>query len=335
MGVSLSVVLHQFWPPAPKFTEKDVPDQEGKVYIVTGASAGVGKELVKLLYSLNAKSISSIISTFPRSRGRLHFLRIDLSDLDSVAQAADAFLRKEKRLDALWNNAGVMMPPEGSKTKQGYELQLGTNTLAAFLFTRLLTPRMARTPGNPRVLWVASSATELMSPKRGIDMNKLDGKGLSMTARYGASKGGMALLSQEYAKRYGEDGIISVAMNPGNLKTDLRRHLPWWLATTSGWIGYDPIKGAYTELYTGFSKDITLENSGCWVIPWGRIRPVRKDIRDGAVSEADGGTGLGEKFWQWCEAELAPYLKEEGHDRGQGPKNVQPGNNDLRYRSTE
>lgn len=53
-------------------------------------------------------------------------------------------------------------------------------------------------------------------------------------------------------------------MNPGNLKTDLRRHLSWLMATIFGWISHDPIKGAYTELYSAFSEDITVEISGCW-----------------------------------------------------------------------
>lgn len=53
-------------------------------------------------------------------------------------------------------------------------------------------------------------------------------------------------------------------MNPGNLKTELRRHLHWIIATFFGWMSWDPVYGAYTELFAGFSPDITPENSGCW-----------------------------------------------------------------------
>ncbi|KAJ4182293.1 short-chain alcohol dehydrogenase [Fusarium falciforme] len=90
-------------------------------------------------------------------------------------------------------------------------------------------------------------------------------------------------------------------MNPGNLKTELRRHLHWIVATFFGWMSWDPVYGAYTELFAGFSPDITPENSGCWVIPWGRIAPVREDIR------ASAENGLGEKFWDWCERETWEY----------------------------
>ncbi|KAJ3533293.1 hypothetical protein NM208_g8049 [Fusarium decemcellulare] len=305
--------LSQIWPPAPRFTEKNVPDQSGKVFIVTGASAGVGKELAQILFSLNAKvylasrteskvneAIEYIRSTAPNSAGSLHFLSINLEDLNSVKQAAATFLEKESRLDGLWNNAGVMLPPEGSKTKQGYELQLGVNCLSSFLFTRLLTPLMVQTarsepPGAVRVLWVGSSAVELFSPPGGVDLTNLDYKrDMTNSDKYAVSKGGMVLLSQEYARLHKEDGIISVAMNPGNLKTELRRHLPGYLAMIFGWLSWDPRYGAYTELFAGFSPDITLENSGCWVIPWGRISPVRQDIQDSASN------GVGERFWAWC-----------------------------------
>ncbi|KAM0421123.1 hypothetical protein ACHAPT_011015 [Fusarium lateritium] len=308
--------LSQLWPPAPRFTEKNVPDQAGKVFIVTGASAGVGKELARILYSLNTKvylasrtetkvndAIAYIRSAVPESTGELHFLPINLEDLDSVKQAAASFLQQESRLDALWNNAGVMMPPAGSTSKQGYELQLGVNCVASFLFTQLLTPILTETaknepPGSVRVLWVASSAAELFSPPGGVNMSNLDNqRSVFPSEKYGVSKGGMVLLSQEYAKRHEKDGIISVAMNPGNLKTELRRHLPWIFATIFGWISWDPQYGAYSELFAGFSPEITPENSGCWVIPWGRISPIRDDIRESAEN------GLGEKFWEWCERE--------------------------------
>lgn len=252
-------------------------------------------------------AIAYIRSAVPKSTGDLVFLPVNLEDLGSVKEAAASFLQKETRLDALWNNAGVMRPPEGSTSKQGYELQLGVNCIASFLFTQLLTPALAEAakhepPGSVRVLWVASSAAELFAPHGGVDMDNLDYKrNVNTGEKYGMSKGGMVLLSQEYARRHQKDGIISVSMNPGNLKTELRRHLHWIIATFFGWMSWDPVYGAYTELFAGFSPDITPENSGCWVIPWGRIAPVREDIR------ASAENGLGEKFWDWCERETWEY----------------------------
>ena len=200
-----------------------------QVFIVTGSSSGVGKELAQILYSHNAKvyvaarsqskadaAISSIKTAFPDSTGELVYLHLDLDDLTTIKKSAEDFLSREKKLDVLWNNAGVMRPPQGSKTKQGYELQLGTNNLAPFLFTKLLTPIMAETaksspPGAVRVVWVSSSIAEAYSPTNGVDMNNLGyEQDKNAWHKYGVSKAGNVLHCKEYAKRHAGDGIISV-----------------------------------------------------------------------------------------------------------------------------
>ena len=200
-----------------------------QVFIVTGSSSGVGKELTQILYAHDAKvyvaarskeragqAMEEIRANFPASKGELVYLHLDLEDLSTVKASAEEFLGKEDRLDVLWNNAGVMNTPAGSKTKQGYELQLGTNNIAPFLFTKLLTPVLVETAktapkGSVRVVWVSSSAAEMIAPVGGVDMNNLDyKKDLPRWMKYGVSKGGNILHSNEFAKRYEEDGIISV-----------------------------------------------------------------------------------------------------------------------------
>lgn len=109
-----------------------------------------------------------------------------------------------------------MIPPQGSKTKQGYELQLGTNNVAPFLFTKLLTPLLIKTaanatPGTVRVTWVSSSAAKRFSPPGGIDMSNLDyKKEQSAWQKYGASKAGNILHSSEFARRFKDSGVISL-----------------------------------------------------------------------------------------------------------------------------
>ena len=196
---------------------------------MTGGASGIGLELVKILYAHNAKvyvaarseqkaskAIASTESSFPKSNGELVFLHLDLNDLMLVKQSAESFLSKESRLDVLWNNAGVMTPPQGSKTKQNYESQLGTNCLGPFLFTKLLTPLLVSTAksaprGSVRVVWLGSSAAEMMSPKGGVDMTNIDYKiDKSAWYKYGTSKAGNVLYSKEFAKRYQANDVISV-----------------------------------------------------------------------------------------------------------------------------
>lgn len=109
-----------------------------------------------------------------------------------------------------------MAPPAGTKTKQGYELQLGTNNVAPFLFTKLLTPILLKTAktaptGTVRVVWTSSSAAVTVAPKGGVLMDNLDYKvDKAAFHKYGVSKAGNVFHATEFAKRYGSEGIISV-----------------------------------------------------------------------------------------------------------------------------
>jgi retinol dehydrogenase 12 len=140
MPSALSVAF----PPAPTFTESNLPSLSGKVYIVTGAASGVGFELAKILYAaggtvyIAARSVSRCEGAIEKikaqqktgSIGKLGSMVINLADLRTVKGAANDFLKKESRLDVLFHNAGVMTPPSGSKdelvsldeTRMGNEL---------------------------------------------------------------------------------------------------------------------------------------------------------------------------------------------------------------------
>lgn len=102
--------------PTPTLTEQNLPDQSGRVCIVTGGYAGCGKELSKILYGKNAtvyvagrseekgkNAIEEIKKTHPSSDGRLEFLKVDLSDLNTIKGSAEEFMRREQRLDVLTN----------------------------------------------------------------------------------------------------------------------------------------------------------------------------------------------------------------------------------------
>lgn len=261
-----------------------------QVYIVTGANTGVGKELAQILYAKHAKvyvaarseekakaAIESIKASSPDSKGALALLHLDLADLTTIKKSATDFLSQETKVHVLFNNAGVMTPPQGSKSAQGYELQLGVNNLGTFLFTKLLTPALASTardepPGTVRVVWVSSSAAEHFShTPGGVDLENLtyEKQDLSAATKYGTSKAGNYLHATEFARRHRDDGIISVSLNPGNLNTELARHRTafekWFLQTV---VQYPPIMGAYTELFAGLSPLVTAEKSGDWSEFW-------------------------------------------------------------------
>ncbi|KUI72611.1 hypothetical protein VM1G_08568 [Cytospora mali] len=328
MGVLISFISQAF-PPKPTFTERDIGDLSGKVYIVTGANGGLGKVTAQILYSKNAKvycaarskekalnAIDAIKAAHPDSHGELIFLPLDLADLSTIRFSVDEFLSKEDKLHVLFNDAGVMNPPNGSTTAQGYELQLGVNNLGTFLFTKLLTPTLIRTaksedPSSVRVIWVASSAAEaLQAPQGGVDMSNLDyHDDKSPFDKYCVSKAGNYLQGAEFARRHRDDGIVSVPLNPGNLDSDLwRTQTEGALALLKRFVLHPPVLGAYTQLFAAFSPEVTIERSGEWVVPWGRFMKIRRHLLEASKPISEGGTGNAERFWEWNEEQVKPFL---------------------------
>lgn len=204
------------------------------------------------------------------STGQLVFLYLDFNDLTTIKSSAAEFLSKEKKLHVLFNNAGVMRPPQGSKTVQGYELQLGVNNIAPFLFTKLLIPTLASTakleaPNTVRVVWTSTVDIDAGGPKGGVEIDNLDYHvQKSPVVKYVTSKVGNYLHAVELAGRYRDAGIISIALNPGNLRTELARHMGSAFRFLVSFICYPPVNGAYTELFAGLSPDVTMERSGHW-----------------------------------------------------------------------
>ncbi|KAF2726467.1 short-chain dehydrogenase [Polyplosphaeria fusca] len=319
----------QIFPGKPKWTEKDIQDLSGKVYIVTGSNTGIGKEVASILYSKNSKvyiaartpskaesAISSIKAAHPNSKGSLAFLRLDLADLSTIKASANEFLSKEKKLDVLFNNAGVWGPPLGTTTPQGLDLQMGTNCVGPFLFTKLLTPILAETAkteptGSVRVVWLSSSGAEMV-PKGGIRFDDLNNttKRLGPLYQYAATKCGNYYQSTEYAKRYRSDNIVSVAINPGNLDSDLFKDANGILKVLLKFMLYPPIYGAYTQLFAGVSKAVTMEKTGSWIVPWGRFTSIRSDLANACKDEKEGGTGKARQFWEWNEEQVKSYFPQ-------------------------
>ncbi|KAL2826425.1 hypothetical protein BDW59DRAFT_145165 [Aspergillus cavernicola] len=327
MGAQFS----QFFPPQPTFTEHDVPSQKGRVFLITGATSGIGFELAQILYRQGGKvyitgrteekakkAIQLIQDSVPQgnhpdNQGQLDFIVLELDDLRTIKASAEAFKAKESKLDVLWNNAGVSQPPLGSVSKQGYELQLATNCLGPFLFTQMLLPLLdaavssSPSPGAVRVVWLSSQVAELSSPPEGIIMSELTNPPKDNICNYLNSKVGNWFLSAEFARRYGDRGIISVSLNPGAANTNLLKYAKW-MKMLSYPLLHNPQLAAYTELYAGLSPSISLQNNGCYVIPFGRVHnAVAESLLVAMKVKEDGGTGRAKEFWEFCEEKSKDY----------------------------
>ncbi|KAI9699977.1 MAG: hypothetical protein M1836_002511 [Candelina mexicana] len=332
-----------FWElftPRPNFTEKDVADQYGKVFIVTGGASGCGYETAKALYNLNgrvyiagrseknAEVAIAEIRNSPQAadqivqggKGELFFLQLDLADLSTIKTSAEEFLSKEDRLDVIWHNAGVMVPPPGSETKQGYDLQFGTNVLGPFLFQHFLTPLCLKTVQMPgvqrnatRVIFVSSVGHHLSPKPDGVNWDDLNMKSMTSASangmKYGQSKAMNVMHAHELARRYSSQGLVSLSLHPGALRTNLGRSLPWLVNYILTWIHYPAHFGALTELYAGFNEDVDsrmLEDggrNGAYILPWGRFGDGSPRVFDGLTQRKTG-----EKLWSVCEELLKEYL---------------------------
>ena len=78
--------------------------------------------------------------------------------------------------------------------------------------------------------------------------------------------------------------------------------------SAKGFILYPSVYGAYTELYAGYSPDVRPEDSGRFIIPWGRFGTYRDGLVLATKSKSEGGTGTAERFIEYCERETKPYM---------------------------
>ena len=208
-------------------------DLTGRVAVITGASTGLGEETTRALADHGAEIVMAVRdvdrgdAAAERVRAavvhpvELHVRELDLASLDSVRAFADGFRAEHDRLQLLINNAGLMACPYGT-TKDGFELQFGTNHLGHFLLGTLLAPAL--------VAGAPSRLVSLTSRGHALSDVDLEDYGFERTTydawvAYGRSKTANALFAVEFDRRYAGDGIHAYSVHPGGIHTELGRHL--------------------------------------------------------------------------------------------------------------
>jgi NAD(P)-dependent dehydrogenase (short-subunit alcohol dehydrogenase family) len=219
-----------------RWTAVDVPDQDGRVAVVTGANTGIGFETAEVLAARGATvvlacrdpgrtagAVARIGAAVPGAA--LDTVQVDLASLASVRAAAGQLRSRYPRLDLLINNAGLMMPPYG-RTTDGFELQFGTNHLGHFALTGLLLDRLLAVPGS-RIVTVSSKA----HGRGRINLADLQFEhgGYRRMAAYGQSKLANLMFTYELQRRLAAAGAptIAVAAHPGGSRTELMRNSPF------------------------------------------------------------------------------------------------------------
>ncbi|KAF2016831.1 NAD(P)-binding protein [Aaosphaeria arxii CBS 175.79] len=293
------------------FRSSDISDLSGQVIIVTGANVGLGLETVKQLSTHNAAriyvacrskdkavaAIESIDREVPNA-SPLEFLNLDLASFDSIKAAAAEFSAKESRLDILINNAGIMMVKEGL-TKEGYEIQFGTNVIGTALFTQLLLPKLRDTvrinPQTRAVILCSAAHSQAPSDAYQFDKLKTTMKDKHTTARYTTSK----LADIHYAKALAarEKAVRIIPVHPGMVATNLHHastgtFLKPFLNVAVGFFVTPVEKGAISQIWAAVSP---AAQSGQYYGPVGKVEKGSKLAQDGVLQE---------KLFRWVQNEL-------------------------------
>ena len=278
------------------FTDKDVPDQSGRVFFVTGANSGLGYHTAKLLAGRGARvllgcrseekaelAMADIRAVYPEADMR--FIPLDLGDLKSIRDAAK-LVAKEPRLDVLVNNAGIMMPPR-EETADGFETQFGVNHLGTFALTGLLLDKLAEGEA-PRVVITSS-----MAHRSGrIDFDDINAEdSYSRWGRYAMSKLANLLHMYELDRRLraADSPIIAVACHPGVADTELTKNFPGFVVSllrpVSGLFMNSAAQGAWPTLAAAVGDGVEAgqyfgpSRNGEWIGPAREVQPRPKAKR--------------------------------------------------------
>ncbi|OBT86939.1 hypothetical protein VE02_04392 [Pseudogymnoascus sp. 03VT05] len=301
-----------WWGNSVKFDpDQDIGDLAEKVILVTGGNNGLGKETVLRLAKHNPKCIylgtrslergeaalTDIKTEVPDSNIKL--LQIDMASFASVESAVAVVKTDFERLDILINNAGISnLPPD--VTKDGYELQFGTNHMGHALLTKLLLPTMLKTAesaptGAVRIVNISSDG-HYHATAKGIDFDDFN-TGNNWT-RYARSKLANILHAKALAKRY--PTIVTVAVSPGTVQTSIFEKMN------------SPVLNVLITLF-GWTSLVTIPE-GCKNQLWAATAPgVEPGLYYWPVGITGGGStfskdeALQEKLWEWTETELAKH----------------------------
>jgi len=286
-----------------KWTSGDVPGQHGRLAVVTGANTGLGFETARVLAARGASVVLAVRDT---DKGKAAAARIagtapganvtvqplDLTCLESIRAAAAELRATHPRIDLLINNAGVMFPPKQT-TRDGFELQLGTNHLGHFALTGLLLEQMLPVPGS-RVVTVSSLAHRIGARINFGDLQSQ--RSYRRVAAYSQSKLANLMFTYELHRRLSSAATtttIAVAAHPGLASTELTRNSSAASAALARLISQKPAMGALPILRAATDPGVL---GGQYYGP-GRIFGARGYPELARSSGRSRDTAIGRRLW--------------------------------------
>lgn len=282
----------------------DGVDLTGKICVITGASAGLGRESARALAKtgahviLAARNLAALADTEEWIRTEVpdaatSTVELDLTSLEAVRSAAKAIDAITPAIHVLMNNAGVMFTPFG-RTADGFEMQFGTNHLGHFELTRLLEPQLAAA-GGARIVNLSSDGHRLSDVD--FDDPNWQHRDYDKFAAYGASKTANILHMVELDRRLRDRGIRAYAVHPGVVATSLARHMSRDDFTAlMDFVPSDP-----GQEKVDVRRDFAMPEHGAATQVWAAVGDDLADV--GSVYLADCG----------IQTDMAQYAMDEAH----------------------
>lgn len=319
-------------------TQEDLPDLRGKIAVVTGANSGLGKGTAQLLVAKGAtvygtcRSQARCAEAATEIGGDFRPMQLDLSSLASVDAFAADFMKREKQIDYLALNAGVMAPPFGM-TEDGLETQFGVNHLAHHKLTQLLLPLVVAAAPGSRIVSVSSVAhyhNALTPSGNGMPLTLdevNDEANYTPVVWYGYSKLANLLFGQELSARVKDQGVYVNVIHPGGVTGNLTRHVLNYEAHGDGGIMkriddalqsilyWDVPTASLTLLYPLVSPEVERGEGihGKYFVPIARVMSTSTDATNSTLQK---------EFWEFSERLIAMWDKDHGafkhHQNAQG-----------------
>ncbi len=249
-----------------KKKDNKVESMKGKVCMITGCNSGIGKEAARELAVLGARVImvcrnqNSGMDALNEIRtitgnNKIELMVADLSSQKSIHRLVDNFNRKDKKLDVLINNAGILNK-ERTLTEDGIETQLAVNLLAPFMLSSLLLDCL-KAAAPSRIINVTSK----MHRYSGLDFDNLHGeKRYNKWVAYNQAKLGVLLFSYELSRMVEGSGVTVNCLHPGVAATGIMRQFPSSIRGLWDLFCISPEKGAENSIFLASSPDVEGRN---------------------------------------------------------------------------
>jgi NAD(P)-dependent dehydrogenase (short-subunit alcohol dehydrogenase family) len=246
-------------------------DMTGQVCLVTGATSGLGLATAEGLAHLGATVYMLVRNEAKGQRVREGLIRrtgnenvrleiADLSSLASVREFVSRFLDRERRLDVLINNAGVLLSKQGTSV-DGFELSFATNVLGPFLLTGLLVP-LLKASAPSRIVNVSSGG--MYAQKLDVADLQFERKSFSGVTAYAQAKRAQVVLTELWAKKLAGSGVTANAMHPGWADTPgVQTSLPTFRRLTRMSLR-TPEQGADTILWLAVARSVAGTSGRFW-----------------------------------------------------------------------